>query len=64
MHDVFPKFNVHPKTNRCINFLHFVMENYTWSNGGQEWTDKGGQKVFSVEEMYREFNKAKSRHVS
>ncbi len=57
-------YNVHPKTNRCINFLRFVMENYSWSDGGQEWTDKEGRTAYSIEEMYREFNKVKSRHVN
>jgi len=57
-------YNIHPKTNRCILFLQFVMENYSWSEGGQEWTDKEGRNVYSIEDMYRAFNKSKSRHTS
>lgn len=57
-------YNIHPKTNRCILFLQFVMETYSWSAGGQEWTDRDGRKAYTIEDMYMEFNKAKSRVVN
>jgi hypothetical protein len=53
-----------PKINRCINFLKFVTENYSFCAGGQEWTDKKGKKVYTIEQMYKEFNKQNKRYAS
>jgi len=53
-----------PKTNRCINFIKFVMENYSFCAGGQEWTDKKGKKVYTIQEIYKEFNKQRQRQTS
>ncbi len=58
------RYNVHPKTNRCLLFLQFVTQNYTYSPGGNEWTDKAGRKVFTEVEMYRAFNDQNKRVTS
>lgn len=50
-----------PKTNRCILFLQFVQANYSYSYGGQEWTDKKGRLAVTELEMYKAFNKTNKR---
>lgn len=39
----------------AIAFLKYVMENYYWCDGGQEWTDKKGKYAYTEKQMYRDF---------
>lgn len=38
-----------------IKFLRFVTENYTFSPGGNEWTDKAGRRAITEQQMLDDF---------